>query len=162
VAEVGGVSSVMEGHPGGHAVEKDTVVTLPRPGAMIADDLPLSVLYAGARRMPMQAIKAEVEAFLSAQAGRVDEQGCCWLVRNGHAPARRIQTGIGPIEVARPKLRDRGAPGAGRIRITSAVLPAYLRRTKNIEEVLPWLYLKGVLTGQFTGICCVERRPVSG
>ena len=129
---------------------------------MIADDPLLSVLRAGARRMPMQAIEAEVEAFLSAHAGLVDEQGRRRLVRNGHAPACRIQTGIGPIEVARPKLRDRGAPGAGRIRFTSAVLPAYLRRTKNIEEVLPWLYLKGVSTGQFTGICCVERGAGSG
>ena len=71
------------------------------------------------------------------------------LVRNGHAPERQLQTGIGPIAVRRPKVRDRGDDGSARIRFTSAVLPAYLRRTKNIEELLPWLYLKGVSTGQF-------------
>ncbi len=66
------------------------------------------------------------------------------LVRNGHAPERTIQTGIGPIEVRRPRVRDRGAAGGAPIRFTSAVLPAYLRRTRNVEELLPWLYLKGV------------------
>ena len=71
-------------------------------------------------------------------------------MRNGHAPERRLQTGIGPLEVRRPKLRDRGrVADGGPIWFTSAVLPAYLRRTKNIEELLPWLYLKGVSTGQF-------------
>jgi transposase-like protein len=70
-------------------------------------------------------------------------------VRNGHAPERRIQAGIGPIEVRRPRVRDRGDGGSPPIRFGSAVLPAYLRRTRNIEELLPWLYLKGVSTGQF-------------
>ena len=100
--------------------------------------------------MLTQAIEAEVEAFLAAHAGLVDQQGRRRLVRNGHAPERRLQTGIGPLEVRRPKLRDRGrVADGGPIRFTSAVLPAYLRRTKNIEELLPWLYLKGVSTGQF-------------
>ena len=97
----------------------------------------------------MQAIEAEVETFLTAHAALVDDQGRRRLVRNGHAPERRIQTGIGPIEVTRPKLRDRGAAGSAPIRFTSAVLPAYLRRTRNIEELLPWLYLNGISTGQF-------------
>jgi transposase-like protein len=70
-------------------------------------------------------------------------------VRNGHAPERELQTGIGPIPVRRPKIRDRGPDRSTRLRFTSAVLPAYLRRTKNVEELLPWLYLKGISTGQF-------------
>jgi hypothetical protein len=71
-------------------------------------------------------------------------------VRNGHAPERQIQTGIGPLEVRRPKVRDRGAAASGEpIRFSSAVLPAHLRRTRNLEELLPRLYLKGVSTGQF-------------
>ena len=70
-------------------------------------------------------------------------------MRNGRAPERQLQTGIGPLEIRRPKVRDRGAADADPIRFTSAVLPAYLRRTKNVEELLPWLYLKGVSTGQF-------------
>src|SRR4051794_41587528 len=99
--------------------------------------------------MLMQAIEAEVEAFLAVHAELADEQGRRRLVRNGHAPERQIQTGIGPIEVRRPKVRDRGARDAAPIRFTSAVLPAYLRRTRNIEELLPWLYLQGAATGQF-------------
>jgi putative transposase len=97
----------------------------------------------------MQAVEAEVEAFLAAHGSLVDERGRRRLVRNGHAPERRIQTGIGPIEVRRPRVRDRGDGGSPPIRFGSAVLPAYLRRTRNIEELLPWLYLKGVSTGQF-------------
>jgi len=130
-------------------VEEDTVVALPRPGANVEGDPLLAVLRDGARRMLKQAIEAEVEAFLAAHAALTDAQGRRRMVRNGHAPERQIQTGIGPIEVCRPKVRDRGAGDAAPIRFTSAVLPAYLRRTRNIEEFLPWLYLKGVSTGQF-------------
>src|SRR4051812_16067158 len=99
--------------------------------------------------MLMQAIEAEVEAFLAVHAELADEQGRRRLVRNGHAPERQIQTGIGPIEARRPKVRDRGARDAAPIRFTSAVPPAHLRRTRNIEGLLPWLYLKGGSTGQF-------------
>jgi transposase-like protein len=130
-------------------MEEDSVVALPRPGASVTDDPLLAVLREGARRMLTQAIEAEVEAFLAAHAGLVNQQGRRRLVRNGHAPERRLQTGIGPLEVRRPKLRDRGVAGEGPIRFTSAILPAYLRRTKNLEELLPWLYLKGISTGQF-------------
>jgi putative transposase len=130
-------------------MEEDTVVALPRPGSGVTSDPLLAVLRDGAKRMLMQAIEAEVEAFLAAHAGLIDGQGRRRLVRNGRAPERRIQTGIGPLEIRRPKVRDRGAADAAPIRFTSAVLPAYLRRTRNIEELLPWLYLKGVSTGQF-------------
>ncbi len=131
-------------------MKEDIVRALPRPGSSLIDDPLLSVLREGARRMLMQAIEAEVEAFLAAHAGLTDGQGRRRLVRNGHAPERAIQTGIGPVEVRRPKVRDRAAEGDAPIRFSSAILPAYLRRTKNIEELLPWLYLKGVSTGQFT------------
>jgi putative transposase len=131
-------------------VEEDSVVALPRPGARAESDPLLAVLREGARRMLRQAIEAEVEAFLAAHGGLVDAQGRRRLVRNGHAPERQIQTGIGPLAVRRPKVRDRGAGESDEpIRFTSAILPAYLRRARNIEELLPWLYLKGVSTGQF-------------
>jgi len=128
-------------------VEEGSVVSLPQPSSTLANDPLLAVLRDGARRMLMQAIEAEVEAFLAAHAGDADAQGRRRLVRNGHAPACSIQTGIGPVAVRRPRVRDRGEGEP--IRFTSAVLPAYLRRTRNIEELLPWLYLKGVSTGQF-------------
>src|SRR3954466_2494665 len=96
--------------------------------------------------MLMQAIEAEVEAFLAGHAGLLDQQGRRRLVRNGRTPERQIQTGIGPLEVRRPKVRHRGRVAAGEpIRFTSAVLPAYLRRTRKIEELLPWIYLRPLL-----------------
>ena len=131
-------------------MEEDTVVRLPRPGASVVDDPLLEVLRSGARQMLQQVIEAEVESFLAAHAELEDGRGRRRLVRNGHAPEREIQTGVGPIAVRRPKLRDRGDGADGeRIRFTSKVLPPFLRRTKNVEELLPWLYLKGVSTGQF-------------
>jgi putative transposase len=123
---------------------------LARPGASVADDPLLLVLRDGARRMLQQVIEAEIGAFLGAHAELEDAHGRRRVVRNGHTPEREIQTGIGPISVRRPKLRDRGdGTGGERIRFTSKVLPPFLRRTRNIEELLPWLYLKGVSTGQF-------------
>jgi putative transposase len=109
----------------------------------------LAVLREGAKRMPAQTVGAEVEALLAAPAGPpVDRQGRRRSVRDGHAPERRLRTGIGPRWVRRPKLRDRGSVAdGGPIRFASAVLPAYLRRTKDLEGPLPWLYLTGVSTG---------------
>jgi transposase-like protein len=142
-------------------MEESNVVGLPRPGGLVEDDPLLGVLREGARRMLMQAIQAEVDVFVEGHADLVDDQGRKRIVRNGHAPERRIQTGIGPIEVQRPRVRDRGAGDAPSIRFTSAVLPAYLRRTKNVEELLPWLYLKGVSTGQFEEALTVLLGPKS-
>jgi putative transposase len=134
----------------GYAMEEDTVVGLPRPGGTVEDDPLLAVLREGARQMLTHAIEAEVAAYLVLHADQLDETGRRRVVRHGHAPKRLIQTGIGPIEVRRPRVRDRGADTENeRIRFTSAVLPAYLRRTRNVEELLPWLYLKGISTGQF-------------
>jgi putative transposase len=130
-------------------MDEDSVVRLPRPGGSVADDPLLVVLREGARRMLSCAIEVEVDGFIAACSELVDEQGRRRVVRNGYGPERELQTGIGPIPVRRPKVRDRGDGSSARIRFTSAVLPAYLRRTKNLEELLPWLYLKGISTGQF-------------
>ncbi len=143
-------------------MEEDTVVGLPRPGGTVEDDPLLGVLRDGARRMLTHAIEAEVAAFLAMHADEVDEGGRRRLVRHGHAPRRVIQTGIGGIEVQRPRVRDRGAGDAARIRFTSAVLPASLRRARNVEELLPWLYLKGISTGQFEEALTVCKRPMNG
>ena len=140
-------------------MQEDTVVGLPRPGGAVEDDPLLVVLREGARQMLRHAIEAEVAAFLAVHADEVDEGGRRRLVRHGHAPRRVIQTGIGGIEVQRPRVRDRGTGAAARIRVTSAVLPAYLRRTRNVEELLPWLYLKGISTGQFEDALTVLLGP---
>jgi transposase-like protein len=104
------------------------------------------LLRDGARQMLAAAIEAEVQEFLARHQGLQDEQGRQRLVRNGYLPQRTIQTGLGDIEVRAPRVRDR----AKQIRFSSAILPPYLRRTRTIEELLPWLYLKGISTGDFS------------
>src|SRR4051794_34129359 len=113
-------------------MEEGTVVPLPRPGARLADDPLLTVLREGARRMLTQAIEAEVEAFLAAHADLADDQGRRRLVRNGHAPARSIQTGIGPLAVSRPRVRDRGGGGPGPVPLPSAALPPHPRPARDV------------------------------
>ena len=96
---------------GGYAIEEGTVIGLPRPGGTVEDDPLLCVLREGARQMLTHAIEAEVAAFLAMHADEVDEGGRRRLVRHGHAPKRVIQTGIGGIEVQRPRVRE-PSPGA--------------------------------------------------
>ncbi len=97
-----------------------------------------------------QAVEAEVAEFLGQLEGLTDEHGHRRLVRNGHLPEREVMTGIGPICVTMPRVRDRQA-GEGKISFTSKILPPYLRKAKSLEEFIPWLYLKGVSTGDFSG-----------
>jgi len=110
------------------------------------------ILRHGARELLAQAVEAEVSAFIEEHRDLRDGAGRRRVVRHGHLPAREIQTGIGPVGVRQPRVRDRGAAGDGgfRIRFTSSILPPYLRRAKSIEELLPWLYLKGISTGDFS------------
>ena len=107
-------------------------------------------LTPGTRTPLAQAIEAEVQTFLAAHAELVDDAGRRRLVRNGFLPERTIQTGIGPVAVRQPRVRDRGpAAGGAKIQFTSSILPRYLRRTRSLEELLPWLYLKGISSGDF-------------
>jgi putative transposase len=107
------------------------------------------LLRDGARRLLAQAIEAEVAAWIDDHAHLKDETGRRQVVRNGHLPERAIQTGIGPIEVQQPRVRDR-RPADRREAFTSAILPPYLRKTRSLEGLLPWLDLKGVSTGDFS------------
>jgi transposase-like protein len=108
------------------------------------------VLRFGARQLLAQAVEAEVSAFIAAHADLRADDGRRRVVRHGHLPQREIQTGIGAVAVRQPRVRDRGAAGAAKIHFSSAILPPYLRRSKSIEELLPWLYLKGISTGDFS------------
>src|ERR1041384_4655707 len=112
-------------------------------------DVLTAVLHHGATRMLAQAIEAEVDAYLADHAHLRDEAGRQLLVRNGSLPQRTILTGIGPVEVKQPRVKDR-RPAEQREKFTSAILPPYLRKTKSIEELIPWLYLKGISTGDFS------------
>jgi putative transposase len=130
-------------------MNEDNVVSLRRPDDRAEDPL-TEVLRHGARRLLAQAIEAEVATFLASHADLVDEAGRRRLVRNGFLPERTIQTGIGEVPVRQPRVRDRGPAAAdARIRFTSSILPRYLRRTRSLEELLPWLYLKGISSGDF-------------
>ncbi|MCP1845943.1 transposase-like protein [Bradyrhizobium sp. USDA 4538] len=114
------------------------------------DDPLTNVLRAGARQLLAQAVEAEVETFLATVKDLKLADGRARVVRHGYGPARTIQTGIGPVDVARAKIRDRGAAGDGeRIRFSSAILPLWARRTRSLDALLPVLYLRGISTGDF-------------
>ena len=104
------------------------VIALRQKGEI--DDPLTEILRAGARRLIAQAIEAEFETFLASNAELVLPDGCQQVVRHGHDPVRAIQTGIGPIDVQKPKARDRGAAAGARIRFTSNILPKWARRTR--------------------------------
>ena len=127
-------------------MEENTVIAFRSPANFQEDPL-TEVLQAGAHKLLAQVIEAEVASFLEAYAALVDDAGRRRVVRNGYLPERAIQTGIGPVSVRQPRVRDRGD---GAIRFTSAILPRYLRRTKSLQDLLPWLYLKGISSGDFS------------
>src|SRR5215204_2786108 len=129
-----------------YAVDEDNLVGYRNPGVPlpVADAL-TEVLRHGARELLQQAVEAEVAVVLEQYAALQDERGRQRVVRNGSLPERSIQTGIGDVPVKAPRVRDR----AGEIKFSSSILPPYLRRTRSLEELLPWLYLKGLSTGDF-------------
>ena len=121
-----------------------------RPEETTKDAL-TEILRSGAQRLLAAALEAEVESYVDQFAGVRDEAGHRLVVRNGHSPNREVQTGIGPVEVTRPRVNDKRVDEHGnRIKFSSSILPPYLRRTKSIEELIPWLYLKGISTGDFS------------
>ena len=111
------------------------------------------VLREGARRMLQAAIEREVADYVEAHAQELDGRGRRLVVRNGHLPPRQLQTPVGPIRVQQPRVDDRRTdPRTGNragFRFTSSILPKYLRKTKAIEELVPWLYLKGISSSDF-------------
>ena len=129
-------------------MKKDTVVELKKP-EVISEDPLMEILKRGAQEMLKRALEAEVEGFLERFDNMRDASGKRMVTRNGYLPERTIQTGIGDIAVKAPRVADRRKSGT-KIRFTSSILPPYLKRTKSIEELLPWLYLKGVSTGDFS------------
>jgi len=114
------------------------------------------ILRDGAQRLLSQAVEAEVDTWIESHKHLSDERGRRQVVRNGHLPKRSIITGIGPVEVVQPRVLHRH--GAGTLDahdqpvepFRSKILPPYLRKTKSVEELIPWLYLKGISTGDFT------------
>jgi transposase-like protein len=125
-----------------------TIKQLPDPSGFSADPF-TEIIRDGARKLIEQAIHAELAALMSAFADEKLENGTSRLVRHGHLPEREVMTGIGPVPVRVPRVRDR-KPGEEKVSFTPSILPRYLRKAKSVEELLPWLYLKGVSTGDFS------------
>jgi transposase-like protein len=133
----------------GYAVRNDTVIKLIQPGTF--NDQLTDVLRNGARALLAQAVEAEVADFLGTHAELKTADGHRRVVRHGHLPEREVMTGIGPVAVRQPRVRDReaGAEDPARIRFSPAILPPYARRSKSLEMLIPILYLKGISTGDF-------------
>ena len=106
------------------------------------------MLRDGAQQMLATAIEAEVDDYLAGRASTVDAAGRRYVIRNGHLPPRAIQTPLGDVQVQQPRVRDR-RPTDERETFRSAILPPYLRKTPSLEALYPWLYLKGISTGDF-------------
>jgi transposase-like protein len=108
-------------------------------------------LREGARQMLLRAIGAEVADYVERHQQEVDQDGRRLVVRNGYARERSLVTGVGTLRVKAPRVEDRRVDEQGRkFHFTSQILPPYLRRTKSVEELIPWLYLKGISTGDFS------------
>ena len=110
----------------------------------IRDEL-TELIRDGAHKLIAQGLELEVSELLSALSGRRDEVGRTAVVRNGYQPARDLQTGIGPVTVKVPKIRSRDRKP---VSFHSALVPPYVRKSASLEAALPWLYLKGISTGE--------------
>ena len=125
-----------------------TVIAFRQPDAV--DDPLTELAREGARRMLAQVLIAEADAFVAQWKDLQLPDGRDRIVRHGHGPHRAIQTGVGPVEVRRAKVRDRGEVGTEeKIRFSSSILPKWARRTKSLDALLPVLYLRGVSAGDF-------------
>jgi putative transposase len=119
---------------------------VPLPGSK---DVLTDILRQGAQQLLAQAIEAEVQEWLEQRTECRDERGRQQVVRNGYMKERTLLTGVGEVKVDQPRVRDRRT-SRDREKFSSAILPPYLRKTKSVEELIPWLYLKGISTGDFS------------
>jgi len=124
---------------------KSTLSAVEPPVSDVSDPLH-SLIREGARQLIAAAVEAELKSMLKDHQDRRDDQGRRAVVRNGYLPERSIQTGVGAVPVQVPKVRDRSGSG---IKFNSSLLPPYLKRAQSLDELIPWLYLRGVSTGNF-------------
>lgn len=124
-------------------MSKNNVIEL--SGRDASNDPLTELLREGAERLIYQAVEAELQELLAAHADRRTKDGKAGVVRNGHLPARKLQTALGPVIVKIPKVRAKtGEP----VTFRSALVPPYVRKTRSLEAALPWLYLKGISSGE--------------
>ena len=128
-------------------MQESTTTTLDFPSTESKDVL-TEILREGAQVLLAEAVEAEVADWIDAHDHLQDEYGHRQVVRNGRLPKRKITTGVGPVEIEQPRVHDRRRADQAE-RFCSKILPPYLRKTRSIEELIPWLYLKGISTGDF-------------
>ena len=128
-------------------MSKDSITQLHDPSGFAADPI-TDLIRDGARKLLQQAVEAELEALLAGHADERTSDGRARLVRHGHLPERDVLTGVGPVPVKVPRVRDRG-DGDDKVKFVPSILPRYLRKAASVEDLLPWLYLKGVSSGDF-------------
>ena len=143
-------------------MNENRVVALRQPDEI--DDPLTEILRSGPRRLVQQAVEAEFAAFMARHADLELSDGRRRVVRHGHDPVRPVQTGIGPVEVSKPKTRDRGATtGDERIRYSSTILPKWARRTKSLDVLLPALICAAFPPATFRRcwrLCLAKMRPI--
>jgi putative transposase len=127
-------------------MSEPTVSSLSWPAVAPRDVLP-QILHQKAGQLLAQAVEAEADQWLADRAAVVDARGHRQVVRHGHLPTRSVLTGLGPVEVTQPRIRDKRPACGGREKFTSQILPPYLRKARSVEDLIPWLYLKGISTG---------------
>jgi transposase-like protein len=126
-------------------------VTLRLATAPVVQSTLEEIARRGALQALQKAIEDEVAEYIHVHRDQLDQAGHRLVVRNGHKPPRKILSGLGPIEVKQPRVDDRRVDENGvRFRFTSKILPPYLRKTQSIEDLVPWLYLKGISTGEMS------------
>ena len=111
----------------------------------VSRDTLTELIRTGARQLLAHALEAERAELLAQYADQQDEQGRAMVVGSGHHPEREIQTGLGPVSVQVPKVRSRQGPP---VTFHSALVPPYVRKSATLEAAIPWLYLKGISTGE--------------
>lgn len=111
-------------------------------------DMLSEILRESAQRALAAAVQVETAEWIDKRSHVLGDEGHRLVVRNGHQPARSIQTGLGPVELKRPRVHDR-RPEGERERFQSTIVPPYLRRSRSVEELVPCLYLHGISTGNF-------------
>ena len=126
-------------------MDNDSVIQFKQPAEFISDSLTV-LLKNGAQQLIAEAVKKELATLLEEHQDKRLDNGKSAVIRNGYLPERDVQTGVGPVKVRIPKVRDRSGSG---IKFNSELIPPYLKRSKNMEEFLPWLYLRGIATGDF-------------
>ena len=128
---------------------RKNIIKIDQEPALNSQDELTAIARRGARTLLAQALEEEIEEYMQVRSHIRTEEGLQAVVRNGYNPERSIQTGIGDVEVKKPRVRDR-RPDAQRETFTSKILPPYLRRSKSMEDLIPWLYLRGISTGDFS------------